>query len=384
MKFLSLVPQLNPRIMTKLIPPEIIVEGIDDVLYDIGLSLTSTRDVQTPRKLIYHPLVVLSITALVVIQHVIAIFVDQDHRILLNLMGSPGDFFGVKVLTNWFLIQFTLISIFSQIIFYYNYVKGVDNTFIKIFQMMSGKRLPSSIGLKNQQDVFKLINITRKLNWVIKLNNKYNITTLTFVFYFLVYLVNNDILNTLVYGVPNSILMTIWDHHCMNIFGYQFLYFNIICVYIKIRIKEKNAILLEMTKGKQFIRIQNIPKTFDALYREINDYNVTYWSKFLFNIWFNYGTVIIILIIIVVKLPSLHLKLMILYPVLIHSIIFLFIILTAASVNSEANKTYKILNSLLSLIFIQKINITCTKMKNIMKVIIIRKSLRLVIIFYSS
>ena len=337
----------------------------------LAYRVTSTRDVQTLRKLIYHPLVVLSITSLVGIQNVIAIFIDQDQYILLNLVGSPGDFFGVKVLANWFFIQFSIISIFSQIIYYYNYVNGVENTFIKIFQMMSGLLSPSSIGLKNQQDVMKLIKITRILNLVFKFNNKYNITAITFVFYILVYLVNNDILNTLIYGVPNSILMAMWAHNFMNIFGYQFLYFYIICVYIKIRIKKKNAILLEMTKGKRYIRIYNIPKSYYILYLEISEYNSTYWSKFLFNIWFNYGTVIIIIIIIIIKLPGLHLKLMIIYFLLIHVTIFLFIILTAASVNYEANKSYKILNSLLSIIFDQHLFINIRKRKNIMKVTLI-------------
>ena len=355
--------------MTKIIPTEIIIERVDDILYDIGLSVTSTSNKKTPRKLIYHPLVVLSIISLVGIQNVIAIFIDQDHHMLLNLVGSPGDFYGVKIHTNWFIVQFTIISIFSQLIYYYNHVNGVEKTFIKIFHMMSGKRSPKGIGLKNQQDVMKLIRIARRLKWVLKLNNNYNITTIAFVFYLLVYLVNDDMLNTVVYGVPNSLLIAFWVHHSMNIFGYQFLYFYIICVYIKIKIKNKNAILLEMTKGKRFIRIQNIPKTFDALYREISEYNVSYWSKFLFNIWLNYGTVIIILIIMVHKIHGLHLKLMLLNPLLIHLTIFLFIILTAASVNSEANKSYRILNSLLCLIFVQSLFITSSKMKNIMKVI---------------
>ena len=151
------VEQSNMKIMTKMIPPAMLIERVDDILYDIGLSVTSNRNVQTPRKLYYHPLVVLSITTLVGIQHAIAMFIDQDHLILLNLVGSPGDFCGVKVLAIWFFIQFTIISIFSQIIYYYNYVNGVENTFIKIFQMMSGLLSPSSIGLKNQQDVLKLL-----------------------------------------------------------------------------------------------------------------------------------------------------------------------------------------------------------------------------------
>ena len=143
--------------------------------------------------------------------------------------------------------------------------------------MMSGQVSPSTIGLKNQQDVMKLIKITKKLNRVIKLNNNYNITTIAFVFLILVYLVINVILNILIYGVPNSILMAMWTHHSMNIFGYQFLYFYLICLYCKIRIIEINFTLREMTKGNRFMRIQNILKAYYTLYREINEYNVSYW-----------------------------------------------------------------------------------------------------------
>ena len=360
-----------------------IIERVDDIFYHIGLSVTSTRDIPSRRNCFYHPLLVLSITSLVVIQKVIAIFIDQDNHILLNLVGSPDNFPG-KIHINWFIVQFTIIPIFSQIIYYYNHVNGVEKTFIKVFKMMSGSLSPTTIGLKDHHEVFKLLKITRILNWVLKLNNNYNIPILCFLFYLIVNLVANNILDSLVYGVPNSLLMAIWGNYCMNIFGYQFLYFYIICLYCKIKIREMNMIILKMTKGKRFIQIENISQTFDALYREINEYNATYWSKFLFNIWLNYGTAIIILMIALAATPTFLLKLIILYPIVIHATIFLFIILKAASVNSEANKSYRILNSLLCLILVQRISFSSKTVKNIIKVITIRKETKLAKFFYSS
>ena len=74
---------------------------------------------------------------------------------------------------------------------------------------------------------------------------------------------------------------------------FQFLYFYIICKYLFQELEHLNKILFKMRKRIEMNRIMNILHSLDALYREINEYNTTYWSKFLLNIWLFFGTAIV-------------------------------------------------------------------------------------------
>ena len=83
----------------------------------------------------------------------------------------------------------------------------------------------------------------------------------------------------------------------------------------------------------------------DDIYREINEYNATYWSKFLMLMCFTFGSIIVLSLNIVFfkQLPKI-IYIMVIYMTICYVILFLFTIFTAASVNTEANKSYKLLN----------------------------------------
>ena len=125
----------------------------------------------------------------------------------------------------------------------------------------------------------------------------------------------------------------------------QLLLFFIICKYFKIKFEEQN----ERVKKIQTInpnRIKNILHSYDKLYREINEYNTTYWSKFLFSIWFFFGVFIVVLIysLFFANVPIV-IRILSFYYTIFYLSLYLFIMTNASSLNSEANKSYKIFNS---------------------------------------
>ena len=108
---------------------------------------------------------------------------------------------------------------------------------------------------------------------------------------------------------------------------------------------ETNGLLTE-EKRMNTNRIRNILRSFDALYCEINEYNSTFWSKFLFIIWTMFGIIIIFLIyIIIFSLIPIEIKVALSYFASLYLFMYLFILSIASSVNLEANKSYKLLNS---------------------------------------
>ena len=103
-----------------------------------------------------------------------------------------------------------------------------------------------------------------------------------------------------------------------------------------------------MKRRKQFIRIRGILHSFNSIYNEINEYNTTFWSKFLFIFWLTFGSldVLILYLFCFASFPII-IKLFFFYSFVFFGLCFLFVIFTASSVNYTANKTHKILNSFL-------------------------------------
>ena len=106
-------------------------------------------------------------------------------------------------------------------------------------------------------------------------------------------------------------------------------------MYLRIKLKNLNH---------RIVKFKNIIHTSDALYREINEYNAIYWSQFLLLIRFSFGTPIVLFLNASLFLDILIIRIIMLYVALFCAFLFLFVLNSAASVNSEANKSYKLLN----------------------------------------
>ena len=49
------------------------------------------------------------------------------------------------------------MTITSQLVYYYNYKRGIKPTFVRVFQMMSGLVTPSSVGLYRETDITRRV-----------------------------------------------------------------------------------------------------------------------------------------------------------------------------------------------------------------------------------
>ena len=143
--------------------------------------------------------------------------------------------------------------------------------------------------------------------------------------------------------------MYFWLYHRVRIFGYQIIYFIILCQYLGIKLDRLNEKVINMHKKNQFFGIRKILYSYDAFYREINEYNTTYWSQFLFIVWHLFGHVIVLMTFIVIFTNiNWTMKINMGYAVFIMIILMNFINLMACSVYSKANRTYIILNSFIT------------------------------------
>ena len=329
-----------------------LIPSIDNVLFDIGLSLDSVFNDTKPRKLLHQPLFVLFFMIIFMSLKVATITVDTDSDELLNLLGGFTHTYGRKMKQNIniFFVLSVMFVFFSQWVYYQNHKRGIKPTFLRVFHMMSGSVSPREVGLTNEEDIRRLIRLCRRISKMIWINNNRSIITLAITYNLAGFYFKSGLHDTLNYGTPHAIIVAIWAHTFWNIFCYQFLYFYIICQFLRTKLKRINESVIRMKSGKQFIRIGSLLSSLNSLYIEINEYNTSYWSKFLLNVWLTFCTSIVCLLhtTVFVDLPQIFFVIF-LYSLVGYWSLFLFIIFTASSVHSEANKSYKYLNSISTL-----------------------------------
>ena len=354
----------------RVLPPNLVITWAEDGLYDIGLCLTSVKREPKPRKLLLSkPIVIWTIQWAYLFARLASILIGNNNKQLALLLGDVGNYIGLPVQWNIILIFAILITITSQLNYYYNYKRGNNSIFLRVFQMMSGSVTPVSLGLYRVSDVRKLTKL-RILFKIIKFNCEYVLRTFSFLFVLSLFCINEHLPIALTYGLLSAIIISTWTYISSTITLYQFLYFYILCTYLKIKIKNINETSNRIKGNKRFSKVQNILHSYDVVYREINEYNTTYWSKFIFIVWSIFGAIIAqnMFMVIFMKINIL-IRLLLCYSTFLILILFNFIFLISCSLNTEANKSYKIFNSLILLYSRSEKSNRMSRLKNILKVI---------------
>jgi hypothetical protein len=222
---------------------------------------------------------------------------------------------------------------------------------------MSGLVSPKSIGLTNKQEIYGMIRTTKFLFGICKWNNNNVIPILAVGISLLPFVMYRSTLDTIVFGIPNSLLMIFCGHNACNVNIFQVVYFYLICRYIKIKFKESNDFVKqEKINNENFLRFF---RDLDAKYSELNEYDSNFWSKYLLSIWLIFGAVVnFILYVFLFADLNIIFKLICGYISVLFILIFIFIISTASSVNYEANKIYKPLNHIMAKQTFKRLSLT--------------------------
>ena len=139
---------MNPE---ECLPEHLVVKDMDDVLYRIGLSHSSVKE-QPKRRLIDNPTFAFVITLIFMTEKVITYCLSEDNELVFRMLASTGHFLGIR-LHDLFFILCSLLSLVSQLIYYYNHKQRVRPTFLRLFRMMSGSVPPKDLGLTDPEVV---------------------------------------------------------------------------------------------------------------------------------------------------------------------------------------------------------------------------------------
>ncbi len=165
-------------------------------------------------------------------------------------------------------------------------------------------------------------------------------------------LINSSVSQIFIYSLPHSILFSLSIHYIYYINVWQVIYFYIICRYIKIKLNELKQIIILLNESRLKTNssyIMTIITSFTAVFKEINEYNTSYWSKYLLAFWLIQGAITLnaFYLGVFARLSSTY-SLFFIYGTIVMGLTFSLILNTAASVNNEVNKLFKHFNSLIA------------------------------------
>ena len=318
-----------------ILPQNVIISSAENNLYRIGLCLTSKSDLK--RNKLHNPLLIFSVNSIVLLRNLISLLTPNHYKYVFIIIGDFSYFLGIKIHINIAVALYILLAITSQLIYYYNYKNDIKPTFLKVFEMMSGLVSPKSIGLTNKEDIYKLIKLSKNLFYICELIVKIPVPVLVFNLNIIPLIINCSVMETIIFGIPNSFLFALCAYYITSINLWQVIYFYLICSYLKIKIKELNRKLFTILKKRTYLKRKitlKIIRSLNSIYSEINEYNTKFWSKYLMSIWIIMGSLInCIIYTIIISQINIVFKIPFIYGLSFIIIAFLLIINTSSSVN---------------------------------------------------
>jgi hypothetical protein len=329
----------------KPLPSVITINSAENYLYSIGLSLFSSKP-QT-RNRFHNPFFISLIICVSILKSITAILMKEDKYRLL-FIGDFAYFINGRYFINFAIILWGSLAFSSQILHYWKYYKNESPSYLKTLDMISGLVSPKSIGLINREDINELL---KKSKLMFKIS-EFSIIWITICAFFTSFipLIIISSFQLFLIEIFWSLLYTVFVYFSTNINLYQMTYFYIICLYLKLKIRNTNTGIRKNFETKlkmTYNKMKNILKTLDSIISEINTYNNDLWSQYLMIVLMLVITALdLILFQSIFGKMSLFFKIILIYG---SSILFLSLITllnTASSVSFEANKSYKLLNKL--------------------------------------
>ena len=334
-----------PRIdCNKVLPKELVIETIDNFLYEIGLCHQSVSD-RTKRSKINSPKLIFTVLSVNLLVSILANFTDDETTLV--LLMDFGRYEGIKFFMNMEIITVTCMALFNHLVYSWNHKQGIEPTFLRLFQVMSGSLSPSAVGLTDESQCRSLLKIAK---WLTPLHYNSMIFVPIFVSSYVLraHLAYYGFQDTFIFGTHTLIRMLFWAYYVFNMVTSLLVIFIIICKYFVLKLNKLNSEMKSSITSKTINsrRIRNILHSYDGLYREIDEYNTTYWSQFLFSVWLFFGVFLVIGIYLMIfgNIPFLS-RMIFFYVISTMTILYIAIMTIASSVNLEANNSYITFNS---------------------------------------
>ena len=331
----------------KVLAENVCLKSADNHLYRIGLCFSpyNSNEWSKRRNALHNPILISSIFVIQIIKSIVNLLVSDPKAFVWN-----GDFtrvFHLRIHFNIAFILFSVMTLSSTTIWYSNYKSGVEPTFLRLFQMISGSVPPLRLGLRDSKEVLAIIRRTEVFMKFADFNCQKLFISFALILMLGTYLLEATLIETLVFGIPYAIHLAFVAYYGFSIMLYQGFYFDIICYYLRLRLRKINRSLVTIkTSTSSSLSMGSTLRQIDLIYKQIIDYN-QFLSKYLLQFWLLLSSLtLFFLYISIFAKTNPFFSIILTYAFILFMSYLLFVILNASSVNSEANKSHKILNSI--------------------------------------
>ena len=233
--------QSNQINVDRCLPPELVIDSAGSHLYRIGLSQFPFGS--QSRGQLHHPYIVFAIILFCFCRFAILLLIDSDDPNTFIMIGDFAYFLKVRHHYNSYASIAVLFALISLVIHHFNYRNDITPSYLNIFAMISGQIPPQSVGLTNSEDVIKLITITKTSFFIAKYCFISAVPFCSFPVSFLPLFMKSSLIETLIFVFPWSLLFFLVAHHVLNIMIWQIIYFAIICIHLKLKLRRANEYL---------------------------------------------------------------------------------------------------------------------------------------------
>ena len=330
---------------TKLLPPNLVIKGADSHLYAIGLSFYKSRS-NVRRSRLRHPFIIFIYLILHFIRTNIILLTSQSTIEFHLYMGDVEFFLGSGSSIGMTVFIVTFMCVGCQAIHYYNYKHDIRPKDLVVLEMLAGLVSPADIGIRDRGQIASLTRIARIALKLTKLVN-YDIALMTIFIDIIIFSQYATWLQMALIAIPQAISWGIWVHFVYCILNYHTVYFYLITLHLKNKVKSINSVLLFPWPRAKNVHDHLLNKL-NNLLTEISECNDIFWSKYLFLIWTILGACISLMsfLVMVVGVDRLFIKILLTNYAIINSVVLLFLIVISSQIFSEVDKTYRLLNSL--------------------------------------
>lgn len=196
------------------LPHHLLIPIAGSHLYRVGLSLYPFG--LKLRSKFYNPLLVSIITSLSVIKFAITVYANDSHEIRFYL-GDFTDFLGIARLHfNIVCISYFGLALIAQIIHFYHYNRNVSPTYLKPFEMLTGKATPKSLNFESQEDILRFIKVYRIIFAMNNINLSLMLSACFCIGFYPLYF-NYSFVEFVMIGVPSVTLLVLSGHYISGI-----------------------------------------------------------------------------------------------------------------------------------------------------------------------
>ena len=329
--------------LSHFLPPELRTDVAIDKLYEIGLIVKPlTTQSTTRRHWISHPITNILIFIYYIFMFSIFVVNNNHNKRLVIILGDFPSLYGVGIYLNLPGLFCTIFNLLALSLYYYNHWKGIKPTFLRVFAMLSGLVTPNSVGLTDTQLVYKFIRKSKIIFKIIAFIHNKTLPLMGFIA-FVAYICFTTLFDTLVFGSIYTLTFGLLCNAVFRLLLWQMTYFYLLCDYLCIKIKDIQKILIQ----KKRKNLRHILLKIDKLCAEINDYNSTYWCKYLALVWFIIGLIAVSVLYVVTFLDLSPIpKLILIYALLFLVINITVIMMCASAISFNFGKLYVKLNHL--------------------------------------